>query len=148
MEPNIKKTINWMKKWPKTCPVVHWLRIPLPMQGTWVWSLLCEDSTCQGATKPMYHNYWAHTLQQLKPACPRAPALQQEKPPKWELLILQLESSHHSPQLEKSASTERKTQSSQKWRKKYYRALLIIQLVKILWHCCILCSMCVFFGQF
>ena len=39
------------------------------------------------------------------------------------------------------------TTSSQKWRKKYYRALLIIQLVKILRHCCILCSVCGFFGS-
>ena len=29
------------------------------MQGTWVWSLVQEDSTCHGATKHMCHNYWA-----------------------------------------------------------------------------------------
>ena len=38
-------------------PVVR-PRICLPMQGTWVWSLVQEDSTCHGATKPMSHNYW------------------------------------------------------------------------------------------
>ena len=27
-----------------------------------------EDPTCGGATKPKSHNYWAHTLQLLKPA--------------------------------------------------------------------------------
>ena len=32
------------------------LRLCLPMQGTWVQSLLQEDSTCHGATKPMRHN--------------------------------------------------------------------------------------------
>ena len=30
--------------------------------------LVREDSTCHGATKPTSHNYWAHTLQLLKPA--------------------------------------------------------------------------------
>ena len=29
----------------------------LPMQGTWVQSLVREDPTCCGATKPMCHNY-------------------------------------------------------------------------------------------
>ena len=54
------------------------------MQGTWVQSLVQEDPTCRGATKPMRHNYWAcalepvshnywaHAPQLLKPACSRA----------------------------------------------------------------------------
>ena len=36
--------------------MVQWLRICLPMQGTWVQSLVQEDSTCLGATKPTRHN--------------------------------------------------------------------------------------------
>ena len=40
-----------------TSLVMQWLRIHLPMQGTWVRSLVWEDPTCPGATKPMYHNY-------------------------------------------------------------------------------------------
>ena len=36
----------------QTSPVVQWLRICLPMQRTCVWSLLWEDSTCQGAISP------------------------------------------------------------------------------------------------
>ena len=55
-------------------------RIHLPTQGTRVWSLVREDPTCRGATKPvchnygacalepMSHNYWAHVPQLLKPA--------------------------------------------------------------------------------
>ena len=43
-----------------------WLRISLPMQGTQVWSLVLEDSTCCSATKPVSHSYWAHVLQLLK----------------------------------------------------------------------------------
>ena len=37
--------------------VVQWLRIRLPMQGTWVRALVWEDPTCRGATKPVRHNY-------------------------------------------------------------------------------------------
>ena len=39
-----------------TSVVAQWLRIGLPMQGTWVRSLLGEDPTCRGATKPVRHN--------------------------------------------------------------------------------------------
>ena len=37
--------------------VAQGLRIRLPRQGTWVRSLVWEDPTCCGATKPMHHNY-------------------------------------------------------------------------------------------
>ena len=30
----------------RTFLVVHWLRIHLPMQGTWIWSLILENPTC------------------------------------------------------------------------------------------------------
>ena len=93
----------------RTSLVAQWLRIHLPMQGTQVQSLVWEDPTCCGATKPMSHNYWARTPQLLKPtssrarvpqllslhaatteACaPRACALQQEKPLQWEASALQ-----------------------------------------------------------
>ena len=39
--------------------VVQWLRICLPMQGTWVRALVWEDPTCRGATGPVSHSYWA-----------------------------------------------------------------------------------------
>ena len=48
---------------PRTSLVVQWLRVHLSMQGTCVLSLVQEDSTCRGATKLMYHNYWVHTLE-------------------------------------------------------------------------------------
>ena len=62
--------------------VAQWLRIHLPMQ---VWSLVWEDPTYLGATKPKHHNYWACALepespQLLKPTGPKAHAPQQEKP--------------------------------------------------------------------
>ena len=34
-----------------TSLVAQWLRIHLPMQGTWVQALVQEDPTCRGATK-------------------------------------------------------------------------------------------------
>ena len=37
--------------------VVQWLRIHLPMQGTWVRALVREDPIRRGATKPVRHNY-------------------------------------------------------------------------------------------
>ena len=40
-----------------TSLVVQWLRIRLTMQGTRVQSLVREDPTCCGATKPASHNY-------------------------------------------------------------------------------------------
>ena len=38
-----------------TSLVVQWLRIRLPMEGTWVRALAQEDPTCRGATKPVCH---------------------------------------------------------------------------------------------
>ena len=37
--------------------VVQWLRLLLIMQGTWVQSLVQENSTCFEATESMDHNY-------------------------------------------------------------------------------------------
>ena len=73
--------------------MVQWLRICLLMQGTWVRSLVGEDPTCCGATKPMSHNYWSP--QGLEPVLPN------RRPPQWEARTPQLESSFLSLQLEK-----------------------------------------------
>ena len=42
-----------------TYMVVQWLIICLPMQKTQVQSLVQENPTCWGATKPVFHNCWA-----------------------------------------------------------------------------------------
>ena len=47
----------------QTFLVAQWIRMCLPMQGTRVQSVLWEDSTSWGATKPMHHNHWAHALE-------------------------------------------------------------------------------------
>ena len=49
-----------------TSLVDQWLGIHLPMQGTWVQSLVREDSTSWGVAKPVPHNYWADALE---PVC-------------------------------------------------------------------------------
>ena len=73
--PNIRR---WegicSKKKPGTSLVTQWIRISLPMQGTWIRSLIWEDPTCTWETKPMSHSYWvpgsrAHEPQILKAAC-------------------------------------------------------------------------------
>ena len=40
-----------------TSLVAQWLRIQLPVQETWVRSLVQEDPTCRGTAKPVSHNY-------------------------------------------------------------------------------------------
>ena len=95
--------------------VAWWQRICLSMQETWIWSLVLEDPTCRGTTKPLCHNYWtcalepkrnnyrAHMPQLEKTECSRAYALQKEKLLQWEASAPQLQSGPHScPQLEKS----------------------------------------------
>ena len=78
------------------------------MQRTQVQTLVQEDPTCHGATKPVRHNYWACALDptnhnywarepQLLSLCattteactPRARAPKQEKPLQWEARALQ-----------------------------------------------------------
>ena len=51
-----KKPTN-SKRYIHTFLVAQWLRVCLPMQGTWVQALVREDPTCHGATKPLCHNY-------------------------------------------------------------------------------------------
>ena len=43
--------------------MAQWLRICLPMQGTQVQSLVGEDPTFHGATKPEHCNYEVHVPQ-------------------------------------------------------------------------------------
>ena len=84
------------------------------MQETGVRYLSQEDPTWHRAAKPECHNYracalepvsysyWAHAPQLRKPVCPRARALQYEKPLQWEAHAPQLESGPCLSQLEKS----------------------------------------------
>ena len=50
-----------------TSLVVQWIKICLPVQGTWVQSLVREDPTGHGTTKPTHHSYpWTTTTE---PTC-------------------------------------------------------------------------------
>ena len=68
--------INSLKIHSRASLVAQWLRVCLPMQGTWVRALVWEDPTCRGATKPVSHKYWACA----SGAC----APRQERPRQWE----------------------------------------------------------------
>ena len=46
-----------------TSLVAEWLRILLPMQATWVLSLVWEEHTRREGTKPECHKYLAHALE-------------------------------------------------------------------------------------
>ena len=83
---NIKKKKNFKLKTalPGTSLVVQGLRVHLPTRETQVTSLVREDPTCWGATKPVH---------------PRVNAPQQETLLQWEAHAPQLESSLCSSQL-------------------------------------------------
>ena len=63
----------------RTSLIVQWLRICRPMQGTQVQSLVREDATCRGPSKP----------KAIEPLRSGVCAPQQEKPPQREALIPQ-----------------------------------------------------------
>ena len=58
---------------PGTSLVAQWLRIRLPMQGTWVRAVVQEDTTCHGVAKPV-------RVPQLLSLCSRARKPQLLKP--------------------------------------------------------------------
>ena len=65
------------------------------MQETQVWSLVRQDPTCHGATKPRRHKHWACAWEPGSTATearrPWSLCSQQEKPLQWEACALQLE---------------------------------------------------------
>ena len=90
-----------------TSLVAQWTGICLPLQGTWVWSLVQEDSTwCRQltlwatTTKTECWNYW-------RPRS-RARAPQQENLPQWEAWAAQQRVAPGSPQLAKAREQQRR----------------------------------------
>ena len=71
---------NWFKKMQYTSLVVQWLRISLWVQATLVQTLVQEDPTCLGATKPVHHSYWARDLQEKPPQCEACPPQLESSP--------------------------------------------------------------------
>ena len=78
--------------------VVQWLRIHLARQGTRVSSLVWKIPGTDEQLSP---------FTATEPMCPRVRALQQEKPLQEEACA-QLESSPHSPQLEKACAQQQR----------------------------------------
>ena len=56
-----------IKTYVQTSLGTQWIRICLPIQGTWVRSLVQEDPTRLGAAKPVRYNTWAHEPHLLSP---------------------------------------------------------------------------------
>ena len=100
---------------------------PPANEGDWGSCLAPGDPTCPGATKPLGHNYKACAQEPRSrnywSLRPRAHALQQERPPQWEALTPQLESSFHSLKLEKSPSSNEHPSIKKTLFKKFYWSL-------------------------
>ena len=120
-----KTKTNKQTKTPETSLVAQWLRIHLPMQGTWVRALVRDDPTCLGATKLMRHNYWACALepashnywacvpQLLKPAC-LEPVLRNKRSHRNEKPVHRNEEQPPLAATRESLRAATKTQRSQK----------------------------------
>jgi len=93
-----------------TSLVVQWLGVCLPMQGTQVQSLVWEDSTYHGATKPVCHNCWAHEPHDWS-SCTLEPMFCNKGSHHNESLVPQLESSLAATRGSPRTATE--TQRSQ-----------------------------------
>ena len=92
-------------------------RICLSMQGTWVWSLVREDPTRRGATKPLRHDYWA---------CAVEPVLYNTRSHrKWKARAPQKKSRPHSLQLEKAQAQQPRPMQINKIIKKEVRLVII-----------------------
>ena len=97
--------------------MVQWIRIHLPMQGTRVWTLVLEDPTYRGATKPAHPNFWTCTLEplshNLEPVClslcsTTRGATAKRRP------HTTMGKSHFSPQLEEAREQPRKPSAIKK----------------------------------
>ena len=104
--------------------------LPANAGDTRVRSLVREDPTCHGATKPVSHNswacalepashnYWARVPQLLKPTH-LEPVLRNEKPPQWEARAPQ-QSGLRSPQIEKARAQQRRPNAAKKKKEKMF----------------------------
>ena len=96
------------------------MRVCLPVQGTWVQSLVREDATCLRAATPVSHNYEVHMLQVLKPEC-LEPGLASKRGRHGDDPCPAVKSVPHLPQLEKAcARLQRPSTAKNKCIKKIY----------------------------
>ena len=115
----------------QTTPLVQWLRIHLPVQGTWVWSLV---GRIPHATTALHHDYGVCALEPVSHNCwaqaPKACA-PQVKPPQWKPRAPQLESNPLLTTTRESLPTVTKIQCSQK---KFFKTLKYIRRGLVLGH--------------
>ena len=55
------RAVSWVKCKTSDFPGDPVFKSPTANEEIWVWSLFGKGLTCQGATKPVGHNYWAGT---------------------------------------------------------------------------------------
>ena len=89
----VRQSFCSSNNWKGTSPVILWLRIRLPMQGTQFWPLIWEDPPCCGATELAHGNYWAHcaletALRNNMCHCREKPAHRNEEQPSLATHIL------------------------------------------------------------
>jgi len=96
---------------------IHW-------QGTQLWSLVQEDSTCHKATNPVCHNYRTHMLQLQKPVH-LEPVPHNEKSPQWEALALQrrVAPAHYNEKVTKTQHSQKIKQINKNF-KNWHQILL------------------------
>ena len=99
--------------------MVTWLRIHLPMQGTWVRALVREDPTCRRAMKPVCHNYWSPHA--------KSPCSTTRGAATMRSLHTATKSSSCSPQLEKACTQQQRpnTAKNKYIKKKKIRSPLL-----------------------
>ena len=108
---------------------VQWLKLCLAMKGTLVRSLVWEDLTCLGATKPVRHNYWAHVTEPMlrtkRSHRNEKPVLRNQRmtlaPNRRKPLISSKDPAQ--PKIKKKKKKEKK-RSKGPWQGKYLRELL------------------------
>ena len=88
--------------------MAQWLRIRLPMQGTWVRALVQEDPTCCGATKPREPQLLSPCATTTEAHMPTAHAPQQREATAMRSLRTTVKSSPRSPQPEKARTQQRR----------------------------------------
>ena len=91
-----------------------WLRMSLPMQGTWVPSLVWEEPTCIGATKPVRYNYWACALQPTRRNCWSPRTLGPTCRNYWACMLQILKPMHLEPQSTREATAMRSPRTAMK----------------------------------
>ena len=116
------------------------MEVYLATQETQVRSLVWEDPTCCGATKPVHHNYTTLLQSPCSGACEPQPL----KPTGSRIHIPQLESRSPSPQLEKAHVQQQRPSADKNthvnpwlihvnvWQKPLqYCKIISLQLIKI-----------------